>query len=127
MLESLFNKEIYEKFTKILLKRDSNGSVSYKICEFFKKTYFEEHLWTTAYASWKFSLFSNLCQSSLGLQGVLLDLNIPIPDKVKKLSWIFIFTLKGLHKTFWGTTKKCENKDLTQFLFEDSFQKWTDL
>ena len=22
---------------------------------------------------------------------------------------------KGLHKTFWGTTKKCENKDLTQF------------
>ena len=21
--------------------------------------------------------------------------------------------LKGLHKTFWGTTKKCENKNLT--------------
>ena len=20
---------------------------------------------------------------------------------------------KGLHKTFWGTTKKCENKNLT--------------
>ena len=27
-------------------------------------------------------------------------------------------TLKDLHKTFWGTTKKCENKNLTQcFLF----------
>ena len=23
--------------------------------------------------------------------------------------------LKGLHKTFWGTTKKCENKNLTYF------------
>ena len=24
--------------------------------------------------------------------------------------------LKGLHKTFWGTTKKCENKNLNLFL-----------
>ena len=23
--------------------------------------------------------------------------------------------LKGLHKTFWGTTKKCENKNLREF------------
>ena len=38
-----------------------------------------------------------------------------------------ILTLNGLHKTFWGTTKKCENKNLTQFLFQDSFQKWTGL
>ena len=22
---------------------------------------------------------------------------------------------KGLHKTFWGTTKKCENKNLTKY------------
>ena len=35
--------------------------------------------------------------------------------------------LKGFHKTFWGTTKKCENKNLTKFLFRYSFQKWTDL
>ena len=25
----------------------------------------------------------------------------------------FYESLKGLHKTFWGTTKKCENKNLT--------------
>ena len=31
--------------------------------------------------------------------------------------------LKGLHKTFWGTTKKCENKNFTQFLFQYEFQK----
>ena len=30
---------------------------------------------------------------------------------------------KGLHKTFRGTTKKCEKKNLTQFLFQYSFQK----
>ena len=35
--------------------------------------------------------------------------------------------LKGLHKTFRGTTKKYENKNLTQFLFQYSFQKWTGL
>ena len=35
--------------------------------------------------------------------------------------------LKGLHKTFWGTTKKCENKNLTQFSFQYNFQKWTGL
>ena len=28
--------------------------------------------------------------------------------------------LKGLHKTFWGTTKKCENKNLTYFFFSSS-------
>ena len=39
----------------------------------------------------------------------------------------FLWCLKGLHKTFWGTTKKCENKNLTQFLFQYSFQKWTGL
>ena len=42
---------------------------------------------------------------------------------VKGLSQIFIFTLpcdssedfmkKGLHKTFWGTKKKYENKNLS--------------
>ena len=37
-----------------------------------------------------------------------LTLNVPIPDKVKKL-------------------KKCENENLTQFLFQYSFQKWTSL
>ena len=26
--------------------------------------------------------------------------------------------LKGLHETFWGTTKKCENKNLSWFLFQ---------
>ena len=35
--------------------------------------------------------------------------------------------LKDLHKTFWGTAKKCEIKNLTQFLFQCSFQKWRGL
>ena len=33
--------------------------------------------------------------------------------------------LKGLHKTFWGTTKKCENKNLSWFLFYYNFLKCT--
>ena len=33
--------------------------------------------------------------------------------------------LKGLHKTFCGTTKKCENKNLTYFFFQYNFQKCT--
>ena len=34
--------------------------------------------------------------------------------------------LKAL-KAFWGTTKKCENKNLIQYLFQDKFQKWMGL
>ena len=50
----------------------------------------------------------------------ILTLNDPIPDKVKKLSQIFIFTLlcgasKGFMKAFKAFvifhTKKCENKN----------------
>ena len=33
--------------------------------------------------------------------------------------------LKGLHKTFWGSTKKCENKNLNYFLFKYNFYKCT--
>ena len=52
-------------------------------------------------------------------------LSVPVPDKVKKIKLNFYFHtsfwclkkfyegLKGLHKTFRGTTKKCENKNLT--------------
>ena len=32
---------------------------------------------------------------------------------------------EGLHKTFWDTTKKCENKNLTEFLFQYNFRKCT--
>ena len=50
-------------------------------------------------------------------------LNVPMPDKVKKIKLNFYFHTplwylkrfyegrKGLHKTSWGTTKKCENKN----------------
>ena len=31
--------------------------------------------------------------------------------------------LKDLHKTFWGTTKECQNENLTEFLFQYNFQK----
>ena len=66
---------------------------------------------------------------------VNLTLPTPIPDKEKKLTQIFIFTLlsgaskgfmkalwclkrfyeglKGLYKTFCGTTEKCENENLS--------------
>ena len=30
--------------------------------------------------------------------------------------------LKDLHKTFWGTAEKCENKSLSYFLFLYNFQ-----
>ena len=43
-----------------------------------------------------------------------LTLSVPIPDKEKKLSWIFIFTfLCHASKGFWGITKKGKNKNLT--------------
>ena len=54
-----------------------------------------------------------------------LTLSVPIPDEGEKLSpncylhfslqclkW-FYEDLKGIHKTFCGTTKKCENKNLS--------------
>ena len=34
--------------------------------------------------------------------------------------------LKSLHKTLWGTTKKCKNKNLAWFLFQYNFQKCTE-
>ena len=37
----------------------------------------------------------------------ILALPVPIPNEEKGLK-----ALKGLHKTFRGTTKKCENKNL---------------
>ena len=55
----------------------------------------------------------------------ILKLPVPIPDEKKKIKLNFYFHtslwclkkfykgLKGLHKTFWGPTKKCENKNLT--------------
>ena len=30
---------------------------------------------------------------------------------------------KGLNKPFWATTKKCENKILSKFLYQYNFQK----
>ena len=53
----------------------------------------------------------------------MLTLPALISDEWKKAKYLFsdffvvpqkIYEgLKGLHKTFWGTTKKCENKNLT--------------
>ena len=56
----------------------------------------------------------------------------PNPGQSEKTKSNFYFhtslwCLKGLHESFRGTTKKCENKNLTQFLFQYSFQKWTGL
>ena len=52
-------------------------------------------------------------------------LTIPVPTRREKINLNFYFqtslwclkrfykSLTGLHKTFWGTTKKCENKNLS--------------
>ena len=43
---------------------------------------------------------------------VAFTLSVQIAEKEKKLTYIFIFTLLcGGLKAFWGTTKKCENKN----------------
>ena len=70
--------------------------------------------------------------------GLSLTLLVPISDEKKKVKINFYFHtslwslkrfykgLKSLHKTFWGATKKCENKNLTWFLFQYyNFQKYT--
>ena len=67
---------------------------------------------------------------------ILLTLPVPILDKEKTNLNFYFHTslwrfkrfyegLKGLHKTFCGTTKKCENKSLSKFLFYYSFLKCT--
>ena len=66
-----------------------------------------------------------------------LTLDVPIPDKKKKLHFYFHTSLwclrrfyeglKDLHKTFWGTTKKCENKNVSYIYFNKTFwnaQDW---
>ena len=44
-----------------------------------------------------------------------IDTSRPIPDEEKKIKLNIYFhtSLWWLHKTFWGTIKKCENKNLT--------------
>ena len=64
---------------------------------------------------------------------MFLSLSVPIPDETEKINLNFYFhhTLWYLkrfyegHKTFWGTTKKCENKNLSYFLFKHNFLKCT--
>ena len=51
--------------------------------------------------------------------GTLLDNTLQDQKTLKRV-------YEGL-KGFWGTTKKCENENLTQFLFQYSFQKWSGL
>ena len=64
-------------------------------------------------------------------------LPVAIPDEERKWTWTFIFTLhcgaaKGfmnlrcLDKTFWGTAKKCENKNFSYFLHYYNFLKYTE-
>ena len=46
----------------------------------------------------------------------------PDPGQSEKIYLKFYF--KGLHKTFWGATKKCENKYSSTF-FQYNFPKCT--
>ena len=45
------------------------------------------------------------------------------------LLWLILILLvpilEGLHKNYWGTRKKCENKNLRQLLFCYNFLKYT--
>ena len=67
-----------------------------------------------------------MCWTLAILGNYQLTLLVPIPDEEKKIKLNFYFHtplfwclkrfyqgLKGLYKTFWGTTKKCDNKNLT--------------
>ena len=64
---------------------------------------------------------------------MLFTLSIPFPDlnfSFHTSLWCFkrfYEGLWGLHKTFWRTTKKCENKNVSKFLFYYSFLKCTGL
>ena len=72
-------------------------------------------------------LFS-ICQYNLLFRFlVVVNFSSLLPDEEKKFlcSQFFVVPQKvcdglcdGLHKTFGGTAKKCENKNLSQFLFE---------
>ena len=69
-------------------------------------------------------MYSILCRICSKLTISILTLPVPIQDEEKKIKLNFHFHtslwclkrfyegLKGLHKTFWGTTK-CENENLT--------------
>ena len=84
----------------------------------------------------KITFTFNCTKHSSTLKRVL-TLPVPIPDEEKtvKLNFYFHTSLwclnrfyegpKGLHKTFRHTAKKCENKNLTYFLFQYNFQKCT--
>ena len=62
----------------------------------------------------------------------------PYPRRWEKINLNFYFHtslwcfkgfhegLKGLYKTFWGTTKKSQNKNLNKFLFYYNFLRWTE-
>ena len=61
----------------------------------------------------------------------LLNLPVPFPDKEKKLTQIFIFTLfcgasKGFIKPFETSRKKLKIKILVNFHFEYNFLKCTE-
>ena len=72
-----------------------------------------------------------------GIMHLRVNHSRPNPGRREKIKLNFYFQislwcfkrfyegLKGLHKTFWRTTKKCENKNLTWFLFQYNFQKCT--
>ena len=66
---------------------------------------------------WVLSLSSatNLSRSDSG-QTEKINLNFYFHTSLRCLE-SFYESLKGLHKTSWGTTKKCENKNLNWFLF----------
>ena len=85
---------------------------------------------------WLFENFWSL-RDHFQILFLMLILPVPIPDEEKKLAEVFVLTLlcgaseglmealmafiklfeyeglKDLHKTFWGATKKCENKNLS--------------
>ena len=57
----------------------------------------------------------------------------PNPGRREKIKVKFLFSHvcgarkgKGLHKTFWGTAEKCENKNLTIFVSIQLFRNARD-
>ena len=79
-----------------------------RICstsDFIGKFKFGTSLWYGTYWTLKTRSFSESC----------IEIKIKLNFYFHTSLWCLKKFYEGLHKTFWGTTKKCENKNLNWF------------
>ena len=125
----LWSKAITQKYYCLLVKMIKNSlhSAYYSAYLFlFRKTV--QLLKITVLSLHQLMPWSIIICQILNLWRAVLTLPAPcISESYVKINLSFYFHtslwclkrfyegLKGLHKTFWGTTKKCENKNLSWF------------